>query len=86
MIHNDEHEVITVMVDYKGTNHIRPFYCVRCGKCVCEITGQGKVIIPGLPDEQERTDLGSSFVARCGGVIYMGKNNRVRCTAKYIFN
>lgn len=86
MIHNDERDAITVLMDYRGTNRVRPFYCVRCGKCVCELTGEARAVIPGTPDESERTSLGTSFVARCGGVIYLGKDNRIRCTAKYYFN
>lgn len=86
MIHNDEHETITVLMDYKGNRRIRPFYCVRCGKCIAEVTGHATAIIPGLPTEEEREDLDMRHVTRCGGTIYMGKDNRVRCTAKYIFN
>lgn len=86
MIHNDEHETITVFVDYKGIERrVRPFYCIRCGKCVCQLTGKATTIIPGNPDELEIKDLDLRHEARCGGVIYLGKDNRIRCTAKYIF-
>ena len=76
-----------VMMDYKGPERkVRPFYCVRCGKCVCEITGQAEVLIPGYPDDEDIKANGVRFLAKCKGVIYMGKDNRITCTAKYIFN
>lgn len=88
MTHNDEKEPITVTLDYKPgrERRVRPFYCVKCGKCVCEVTGEAKAIIPGYPSEAEMSDFDGRFVAKCGGVIYLGKDNRVKCTAKYIFN
>lgn len=87
MIHNAEHEPITVFLDYKGPEyHVRPFYCVRCGKCVCEVTGQATLVIPGKPDDQEVADFGITHIVKCTGVIYMGRDNRIKCTAKYSFN
>lgn len=85
MIYNDERETITVMMDYKGTKHIRPFHCVRCGKIVCELTGQATAVIPGLPSSDELESLDARVIARCGGVVYLGGQNRLKCTAKYLF-
>jgi hypothetical protein len=86
MIHNDEKEPITVMLDYRPERRVRPFYCVRCGKCVCEITGEPRAIIPGYPTQGELDEMGATHVARCGGTIYLGHDRRLRCTARYIFN
>jgi hypothetical protein len=88
MLHNEEKETIVVMVDYKGTERqLRPFYCIRCGKCVCEITGQGKVLIPGDPDPNEIKELDFRYAVKCKGAIYNGKvDPRIQCNAKYIFN
>ncbi len=86
MNHNDEHEDIMVLMDYKGTNEVRPFYCVKCGRFLCELTGVATAIIPGKPEEAERTALGTSFIAKCFGVVYLGHGNREHCTAKYFFN
>lgn len=83
---NDEQETITVILDFKGNDRrIRPFYCVRCGKCVCEITSQAKVVLSGNPSIEELADLNLRTKVRCNGTIYLGKDNRVQCTAKYIF-
>lgn len=85
MIHNDEHEAITVLVDYKANRHLRPFFCVRCGKCFCQLTGDAKVLIPGEPGEDEILDLNLRQAVSCRGTIYLGRDRRVKCTAKYIF-
>lgn len=86
MIHNEEHEPITVYMDYKPEKHVRPFYCVKCGKCVAEITGEPRVIIPGYPNQEELDRIEAKYISKCSGVIFMGNNTRIKCTAKYIFN
>lgn len=83
--HNPEKETIIVQMDYKGDRSIRPFYCVRCGRCVCEITGDCRVIVPGEPDNETIGDLDLRNRAKCNGVIQLSPKYRIRCTAKYIF-
>lgn len=86
MIQNEEREPITVMLDFKPERRVRPFYCVKCGKCVCEVTGEPRAIIPGEPDQESLDGLGVAHVAKCSGTIYLGHDRRVRCTAKYYFS
>lgn len=87
MRHNDEHETITVYMSYKGDRKVHPFYCCRCAKCICEITGEATTIIPGEPDQVEMNKMGAKLIIKCGGGIYFGKDQpRLKCTAKYIFN
>jgi hypothetical protein len=88
MVTNDEHEPITVRLSYKpwAERRLRPFYCVRCGKCVCEITGDATEIIPGAPNDEEIGELDIAHHARCGGNIRISHGVHVRCTATYYFN
>jgi hypothetical protein len=86
MTHNDEHEDITVLMDYTGENEIRPFYCCKCGRFLCETTGATRDIIAGQPSSEERSKLGTSHIIKCFGVVYLGHGNREHCTAKYFFN
>lgn len=86
MIHNDEHEVITVFVDHKANRFLRPFYCCRCSKYLCQISGDARVLLPGLPDDKTIDELKISVSVLCDGGILIDRDSpRVKCTAKYIF-
>ena len=84
--HSYEKETITVTVAYHGERDLRPFYCCRCGKCVCELTGDVRDMTPGTPDEATKQSLGISFARTCNGAIFLSPGNRTKCTAKYLFN
>ncbi len=84
--HNDDHDDITVLMDYRGSNEVRPFYCCKCGRFLIEVTGEPRDLIAGKPSNVERSALGTSFIAKCFGVTYMGHGNRLQCSAKYFFN
>lgn len=74
----------TVLLEYsekKGS--LRPFYCCRCGKCVCEIIDNVRLLIPGMP---EAIDIGLIRNAvHCIGYLKLPNGENIKCNAKYVF-
>lgn len=85
MKHSDEAQAITVLLDDRGTDtKVRPFYCVVCGKCVCEIVGNVTGVVNGHPEDMDRAHLGTRVLKTCRGFYFEG-NDRFLCNAKYAF-
>lgn len=80
-----ERDVTTVLLDRRNANELRPFYCNKCGKCVCEIYGDVRALIPGVPEAVDIHDLNVQTAVNCNGYFRDRSGNNVKCNAKYIF-
>lgn len=77
-------EATTVLLDRRSENRtLRPFYCVKCGKCVCEVYGDVSIIVPGSADAIELPNIGSAI--NCPGYVRLQNGTNMKCNAKYIF-
>ena len=80
-----ERDPIMVLIDDRTERLLRPFYCQKCGYCVCEIFGDIQMLIPGIPDRVEIGSTNASIAVNCRGFWYSKPGEKVKCDAKYIF-
>jgi hypothetical protein len=81
-----ERDSVTVILDYSDTvRALRPFYCQKCGRCVCEVFGDVTMLIAGSPEDEQVQEADVRTAYQCRGYWYDKYNNKAPCDAKYIF-
>lgn len=81
-----ERDVTSVILQYReGTPSLRPFYCLKCGKCVCEVFGDAYLVVPGIKEPVDLKGSGVRTAVNCGGFIRKANGDGIRCDAKYAF-